>query len=128
MDFLQSIDWMLLLRCFIVGGIICIIGQLLIDKTKLSPARILVLFVTLGVILGGIGVYKYLIDFAGAGATVPLLGFGANLAKGAIQEAQSSGLLGAFIGGVKASAGGIAAAIFFGYIASLVAKPKIKKQ
>lgn len=128
MDFFQSIDWMLLLRCFIVGGIICIIGQLLIDKTKLSPARILVLFVTLGVILGGIGVYKYLIDFAGAGATVPLLGFGANLAKGAIQEAQTSGLLGAFIGGVKASAGGIAAAIFFGYIASLVAKPKIKKQ
>lgn len=128
MGFFQSIDWMLLLRCFIVGGIICIIGQLLIDKTKLSPARILVLFVTLGVILGGIGVYKYLIDFAGAGATVPLLGFGANLAKGAIQEAQTSGLLGAFIGGVKASAGGIAAAIFFGYIASLVAKPKIKKQ
>ena len=128
MGFFQSIDWMLLLRCFIVGGIICIIGQLLIDKTKLSPARILVLFVTLGVILGGIGVYKYLIDFAGAGATVPLLGFGANLAKGVIQEAQSSGLLGAFIGGVKASAGGIAAAIFFGYIASLVAKPKIKKQ
>ena len=128
MDFFQSIDWMLLLRCFIVGGIICIIGQLLIDKTKLSPARILVLFVTLGVILGGLGVYKYLIDFAGAGATVPLLGFGANLAKGAIQEAQTSGLLGAFIGGVKASAGGIAAAIFFGYIASLVAKPKIKKQ
>ena len=128
MGFFQSIDWMLLLRCFIVGGIICIIGQLLIDKTKLSPARILVLFVTLGVILGGIGVYKYLIDFAGAGATVPLLGFGANLAKGAIQEAQSSGLLGAFIGGVKASAGGIAAAIFFGYIASLVAKSKSKKQ
>ncbi len=128
MGFFQSIDWMLLLRCFIVGGIICIIGQLLIDKTKLSPARILVLFVTLGVILGGIGVYKYLIDFAGAGATVPLLGFGANLAKGAIQEAQTSGLLGAFIGGVKASAGGIAAAIFFGYIASLVAKSKIKKQ
>ena len=128
MGFFQSIDWMLLLRCFIVGGIICIIGQLLIDKTKLSPASIFVLFVTLGVILGGIGVYKYLIDFAGAGATVPLLGFGANLAKGAIQEAQSSGLLGAFIGGVKASAGGIAAAIFFGYIASLVAKPKIKKQ
>lgn len=128
MFFFQSIDWMLLLRCFIVGGIICIIGQLLIDKTKLSPARILVLFVTLGVILGGIGVYKYLIDFAGAGATVPLLGFGANLAKGAIQEAQTSGLLGAFIGGVKASAGGIAAAIFFGYIASLVAKSKIKKQ
>lgn len=128
MEFLQSIDWMLLLRCFIVGGLICVIGQILIDKTKLTSARILVLFVTLGAILGGIGIYKYLIDFAGAGATVPLLGFGANLAKGAIQEVQNIGLLGAFIGGVKAAAGGIAAAIFFGYIASLLAKPKIKKQ
>ena len=74
------------------------------------------------------GIYQYVIDFAGCGATVPLLGFGANLAKGAITEAQNSGLLGAFIGGVKASAGGIAAAIFFGYLASLIAKPKIKKQ
>ena len=128
MEFLQSIDWMLLLRCFIVGGLICVIGQILIDKTKLTSARILVLFVTIGAILGGLGIYKYLIDFAGAGATVPLLGFGANLAKGAIQEVQNIGLLGAFVGGVKASAGGIAAAVFFGYIASLLAKPKIKKQ
>ena len=128
MEFLQSIDWMLMLRCFIVGGIICIIGQILIDKTKLTPARILVIFVTTGAILGGFGIYKYLIDFAGCGATVPLTGFGANLAKGALQEVQNSGLLGAFIGGVKASAGGIAAAIFFGYIASLISKPKIKKQ
>ena len=128
MEFLQSIDWMLLLRCFIVGGLICVIGQILIDKTKLTSARILVLFVTIGAILGGLGIYNYLIDFAGAGATVPLLGFGANLAKGAIQEVQNIGLLGAFVGGVKASAGGIAAAIFFGYIASLLAKPKIKKQ
>ena len=128
MEFLQSIDWMLLLRCFIVGGLICVIGQILIDKTKLTSARILVLFVTIGAILGGLGIYKYLIDFAGAGATVPLLGFGANLAKGAIQEVQNIGLLGAIVGGVKASAGGIAAAIFFGYIASLLAKPKIKKQ
>lgn len=128
MEFLQSIDWMLLLRCFIVGGLICVIGQILIDKTKLTSARILVLFVTIGATLGGLGIYKYLIDFAGAGATVPLLGFGANLAKGAIQEVQNIGLLGAFVGGVKASAGGIAAAIFFGYIASLLAKPKIKKQ
>ncbi len=128
MEFLQNIDWMLLLRCFIVGGLICVVGQILIDKTKLTPARILVLFVTVGAILGGLGIYKYVIDFAGAGATVPLLGFGANLAKGAIQEVQNIGLLGAFIGGVKAAAGGIAAAIFFGYIASLLAKPKIKKQ
>ena len=128
MEFFQSIDWMGLLKCFVVGGLICVIGQILIDKTKLTPARILVLFVTVGAILGGLGIYKYLIDFAGAGATVPLTGFGANLAKGAMQEVQTSGLLGAFIGGVKASAGGIAAAIFFGYLASLIAKPKIKKQ
>lgn len=128
MDFIQSIDWMQLLRCFVVGGLICIVGQILIDKTKLTPARILVTFVTTGVILGAIGVYKYVIDFAGCGATVPLIGFGANLAKGTIEAVQSQGLVGAFIGGVKASAGGIAAAVFFGYIASLVAKPKIKKQ
>lgn len=128
MSFLHSIDWLQLLRCFIVGGLICIIGQILIDKTKLTPARILVVFVTSGVILGGLGLYKYLIDFAGCGATVPLTGFGANLAKGAIEEAQNNGLLGAFIGGVKSSAGGIAAAIFFGYIAALLSKPKIKKQ
>ena len=121
MEFIQSIDWMQLLRCFVTGGGICIIGQILLDKTKLTPARILVIFVTVGAILGGLGLYKYLIDFAGAGATVPLTGFGANLAKGV-------GLLGAFIGGVKANAGGIAAAIFFGYLASLIAKPKIKKQ
>ena len=127
-DFLQNFDWIQLLRCFVVGGIICIIGQILIDKTKLTPARILVLFVTVGAILGGLGIYQHLINFAGAGATVPITGFGANLAKGAIEEVQKSGLLGAFTGGVKASAGGIAAAIFFGYIASLIAKPKIKKQ
>ena len=124
MEFIQSIDLMGLLKCFVVGGIICIIGQLLIDKTKLTPARILVIYVTAGAILGGLGIYKYIIEFAGAGATVPLTGFGANLAKGAIQEVQSSGLLGAFTGGVKASAG----AVFFGYLASLIAKPKIKKQ
>ena len=82
MDFLQSIDWLQLLKCFIVGGGICIIGQILIDKTKLTPARILVIFVTTGAILGGLGLYKYVVDFAGAGATVPLTGFGYNLAKG----------------------------------------------
>lgn len=128
MEFIQSIDWIGLLKCFVVGGIICVIGQILIDKTKLTPARILVLFVTVGAILGGLGIYQYLIDFAGAGATVPLTGFGANLAKGAMQEVQNSGLLGAFVGGIKASSGGIAAAVFFGYLASLIAKPKIKKQ
>ena len=128
MDFIQSIDWLQLLKCFAVGGLICIIGQILIDKTKLTPARILVIFVTAGAILGGLGIYKYIIDFAGAGATVPLTGFGANLAKGAIEGVKEQGLLGAFIGGVKASSGGIAAAVFFGYIASLIAKPKIKNQ
>ena len=128
MGYLQSIDLMQLVRCFITGGIICIIGQILIDKTKLTPARILVIYVTVGAILGGLGIYQSLIDFAGAGATVPLTGFGANLAKGALEEVSENGLLGAFIGGVKASAGGIAAAIFFGYLASLVAKPKMKKQ
>ena len=81
MEFIQSIDLMGLLKCFVVGGIICIIGQLLIDKTKLTPARILVIYVTAGAILGGLGIYKYIIEFAGAGATVPLTGFGANLAK-----------------------------------------------
>ena len=128
MEFLQSVDWMQIIRCFITGGFICVIGQILIDKTKLTPARILVIYVTVGAILGGLGIYQSLIDFAGAGATVPLTGFGANLAKGALEEVSTNGLLGAFVGGVKASAGGIAAAIFFGYLASLVAKPKMKKQ
>lgn len=128
MDFINSIDWSLVLKCFITGGLICIIGQILIDKTKLTPARVLVIFVTTGGILGALGIYQHLIDFAGAGATVPLTGFGNLLAKGAIQEVQANGLIGAFIGGTKAAAGGIAAAIFFGYIASLISKPKIKKQ
>ena len=128
MDWIQSIDLIGLLKCFITGGAICVIGQILIDKTKLTPARILVAFVTTGAILGGIGIYKYLVDFAGAGATVPLTGFGYNLAKGAIKGVKESGLIGAFTGGVTASAGGIAAAVFFGYVASLLSKPKIKKQ
>lgn len=128
MDFFSTINWMTMLHCFLVGGFICVIGQILIDKTKLTPARILVIFVTTGAILGGLGIYKCIIDFAGCGATVPLTGFGANLAKGAIEASNEQGFLGAFIGGVKACAGGIAAAVFFGYIASVVSKPKIKKQ
>ncbi len=128
MDFLMNFDWLSLLKCFIVGGLICVIGQILIDKTKLTPARILVVYVTTGAILGGLGIYKYLVDFAGAGATVPLTGFGYNLSKGTIEAVKQSGLIGAFTGGLKASAGGIAAAVFFGYIASLIAKPKMKKQ
>jgi len=128
MEFFQNIDWMLILRCFVVGGLICVVGQILIDKTKLTPARILVAYVTAGAILGGLGIYQYLVDFAGAGATVPLTGFGNALAKGAITAVQEKGILGAFTGGITAAAGGIAAAIFFGYIAALVSKPKIKKQ
>ena len=127
-EFINNLDYMMLLKAFVVGGILCIIAQILIDKTKLTPAKILVLYVTVGAILGGLGIYKYLIDFAGCGATVPLTGFGYNLAKGAIEGVKESGIVGAFTGGVKASSGGIAAAIFFGHIASLIAKPKIKKQ
>ena len=128
MDFWQNFDWMLLLRCFIVGGLICVIGQILIDKTKLTSARILVLFVTVGTILGGLGIYPYFVKFAGCGATVPLTGFGYNLVKGAKEAVDQYGFVGSFIGGTKAAAGGIAAAIFFGYIASLISKPKMKKQ
>ncbi len=127
-EFFSNIDFMQYLWCFIIGGVLCIIAQILIDKTKLTPARILVLYVTVGAILGGLGLYKYLVDFAGAGATVPLTGFGYNLAKGAIEGVKDAGIIGAFTGGVKAAAGGIAAAVFFGYIASLISKPKIKKQ
>lgn len=120
--------WSMLLKCFVTGGIICIIGQILIDKTKLTPAKILVIFVTTGAILGGLGIYQHLVDFAGAGATVPLTGFGYNLAKGAVESVKEIGLVGAFTGGIKAASGGIAAAVFFGYLASLISKPKMKKQ
>ena len=128
MDFFSSFDWILLLKCFVTGGLICVIGQILIDKTKLTSARILVIYVTVGAILGGLGIYQYLVDFAGAGATVPLTGFGYNLAKGTIEAVKESGLIGVFTGGLKAASGGIAAAVFFGYIASLISKPKMKKQ
>ena len=127
-NWMNVFDFMQLFRCFIVGGSICLIGQILIDKTKLTPARILVIFVTTGAILGGLGLYQHIVDFAGAGATVPLTGFGNNLAKGTIEAVREQGIIGAFTGGVKASAGGIAAAVFFGYIASLISKPKMKKQ
>lgn len=113
-----------LLNAFVTGGILCAIAQFLIDKTKLTSARIMVMYVTIGVFLGGIGIYQKLVDFGGAGATVPLMGFGHNLAKGVMKEVDQKGLIGAFTGGIKAAAGGITAAIFFGYIASLMAKPK----
>ena len=127
-DFFQNLDYMQLLYAFLTGGLLCVIGQILIDKTKLTPARVLVIYVTVGTLLGGLGLYQYLVDFAGAGATVPLTGFGYNLAKGAKEAVDQYGFIGAFIGGTRAAAGGIAAAIFFGYIASLLAKPKMKKQ
>jgi len=119
-------DIMQYIKCFAVGGFICVIGQILIDKTKLTSARILVLFVTMGVILTGIGLYQPIVDFAGAGATVPLTGFGYSLAKGVMKEVDSSGLLGVLTGGLTATAAGISAAVFFGFIAALIAKPKMK--
>lgn len=109
-------------KAFLVGGLLCVIGQLLIDYTKLAPARILVGYVVAGVILGAVGLYEPLVEFAGAGATVPLTGFGYNLAKGVQQAVQEQGLLGALTGGLKASAGGIAAAVFFSLIAAFVFK------
>lgn len=114
-------------NAFLIGGLICSIGQILIDKTKLTPARILVIFVVSGVILTAIGVYEPLVNFAGAGATVPLSGFGYSLAKGVVKEIQEVGVLGIFTGGIKATAAGIAAAIIFGYIASIISKPQIKE-
>ncbi len=111
---------------FVIGGAICVIGQLLIDFTKLTPARILVSFVTAGVILTALGLYGPLVDFAGAGATVPLTGFGYLMAEGTREAVQQHGLLGAFSGGVAASAAAIAAAVFFGYIAALLSKSSDK--
>lgn len=111
------------IKAFVIGGLICIIGQILIDKTKLTPARILVIFVTAGVALTALGLYEPLVKFAGAGATVPLTGFGYTMAKGVIEAIQEYGILGILTGGVTAGAAGIAAAVFFGYVAALVSKP-----
>lgn len=115
-----------LIKAFFVGGCICVIGQILIDKTSLTPARILVCFVVSGVILGGLGLYQPLIDFAGAGATVPLTGFGATLAKGVKEAIAEEGAIGILKGGLTASAGGITAAILAGLIAAFLFKPKDK--
>lgn len=111
------------IRAFVVGGLICVVGQLLIDLTKLTPARIMVLYVTSGVVLGGLGLYEPLVDFAGAGATTPLCGFGYLLSEGVRTAVQEKGLLGAVTGGVTAGAAGITAAVFFGFLAALLAKP-----
>lgn len=114
------------LKAFFVGGLLCLIGQILIDKTKLTPARILVSYVVIGVILGAVGVYKPLAEFAGAGATVPLTGFGFNLAKGVKEAVNSQGFLGIFTGGLKAAAGGITVAIFAGLLVAAIFKGKDK--
>ena len=114
------------IKAFLIGGALCLIGQILIDKTKLTPARILVSYVVIGVFLGAIGVYEPLVKFAGAGATVPLTGFGYNLAKGVKEAVKESGFLGVLTGGLKATAGGIAAAIAAGLLASLIFKAKDK--
>ena len=114
------------LKAFIIGGILCAIGQVFIDKTKLTPARILVGFVVGGVILSALGFYEPLVDFAGAGATVPLSGFGHSLAKGVRSAVVEKGFLGIFTGGLSATAGGISAAIVFGFLIALFFKPKDK--
>lgn len=114
-------------KAFLVGGAICIIGQLLISLTNMTPARILVTFVTSGVILTAFGIYEPIVEFGGAGATVPLTGFGYSLAKGVFKAVDEQGLLGVFLGGVTATAAGIAAAVFFGYLVSILFQPKVKK-
>ena len=115
-----------LVKAFLVGGVLCAAGQILIDKTKLTPARILTAYVVTGVILGAIGVYEPFAKWAGAGATVPLLGFGTVLAQGVKKAVAESGLLGAFTGGFTSAAGGICAAVFFGFLVALVCKPRDK--
>jgi len=114
------------IKAFIVGGLLCLIGQILIDKTKLTPARILVCYVVTGVFLGAIGMYEPIVEFAGAGATVPLTGFGYSLAKGVKEAVSEDGFLGALTGGLKATAGGITTAIVAALIASLIFKAKDK--
>ncbi len=111
------------LKAFILGGAICAIGQILIDKTKLTPARILVLFVVSGVILTAVGIYPALVEWGGAGATVPLTGFGYSLARGVEKAVAENGFLGAFTGGLTAASGGVSAAILFGYLTALIFKP-----
>ena len=114
------------IKAFLVGGLFCVVGQVLMDKTKLTPARILVGYVVTGVLLGALGLYQPIIDFAGAGASVPLCGFGATLAKGVKEAIDESGALGILTGGLKATAAGITAAILFGLLAGILFKPKDK--
>ena len=120
-------NWTDYLWAFLVGGALCVIAQILIDKTALTPARILVIFVVAGVVLGAVGLYKPLVDFAGAGATTPLSGFGYLLSEGVRKAVDEKGLLGALTGGLTAAAGGITAAMFFGLVAAIIFKGKRKK-
>lgn len=115
-----------MLQAFVTGGAICAIAQLLIDKTKMTPARIVVSFVCLGVVLTGLGLYQYVVDFGGAGATVPIVGFGYSLARGVEKGIAAFGLTGVLSGGVTAASAGIAAAVFFGYVAALLSRPAAK--
>lgn len=114
-------------KVFITGGIICVIAQILMDRTKLLPARIVVIYVVLGTLLTGIGIYDYIVDFGGAGATVPIIGFGYALGEGVMKEVDQIGLLGAFTGGLKATSAGITAAILFGYLGAVLFNSKPKK-
>ena len=114
------------IKAFIFGGLLCLIGQILIDKTRLTPARILVSYVVIGVVLGAVGIYKPFAEFAGAGATVPLTGFGYTLARGVQETVQDKGFLGIFTGGLKACAGGITAAVFAGLLVGVIFKDKDK--
>ena len=118
---------LLYLKCFLVGGLLCAVGQVLIDKTGLTPARILTLYVVAGVALGALGLYQPLIDFAGAGASIPLTGFGNALAKGMRRAVTEKGALGIFTGGFTAAAAGVCAAIVFGYLAALLFRAREKK-
>lgn len=113
-------------NAFWVGGLICVVGQILLQRTQLTPARIVVIFVVAGAILGGLGWYEPLVEFAGAGATVPLTGFGYSLSKGVIEEVQSAGWIGVLNGGLKATAAGIAAAVIFGFVGAVLFQPKLK--
>jgi len=127
MDWHTVLDTVLpYLRAFLTGGVLCVIAQILIDKTKLTPARILVIYVVAGVFLGAVGLYRYIADFGGAGATTPLTGFGYLIARGVQKAVQEKGLLGALTGPLTAAAGGTAAALVFGYVVALVAKGKSK--
>lgn len=120
-------DYIQLINAFWIGGLFCVIAQILIDKTKLTPAKIMVLYVVSGAVLTLFGIYQPIVDFAGAGATVPIIGFGYSLAKGAIKAVEQFGPLGILTGGITATAGGITAAIVFGYLAALLFKSKGKK-